>query len=244
MKLLLDVGNTRIKWAWLRNAELLPGGAVVHKGRSPGAALDGMQLNAVPIEVCAASVAGATLQGAVTDWVAARWNVPLRWVKSQSSAAGVRNAYTHPEQLGVDRWLAVVGAYHRVRGAAFVVDAGTALTIDVVDAVGNHRGGLIAPGVQTQRVALHQGTQLPPVDGSHSLALLAQDTQAAIALGTVHGALGLIERVRDQVMQLGGPMPTLITGGEAGLLAPHLEGCQHVPDLVLEGLVRVIRDAG
>jgi type III pantothenate kinase len=243
MILLLDVGNTRIKWGWLRGAELLPGGAIVHAGRSPQAALDAVTLNAAPTGVLAASVAGEAMRAAVEGWAGNHWGLTVDWARSAPTACGVHNAYARPERLGVDRWLAMIAAYHRARGAAIVVDAGTALTIDVVDERGVHQGGLIAPGVETQRRALMVNTQLRAEDQGRPLGLLADDTHEAVNWGTLHGALGMIERVHGVAARDLAPMRGYLTGGEATLLAENLNGnWLVVPDLVLEGLALVSRE--
>jgi type III pantothenate kinase len=161
-----------------------------------------------------------------------------------ASACGVRSAYAQPEKLGVDRWLSVIAAYHRAAGAACVVDAGTALTLGVVDARGQHLGGLIAPGLGTQRRSLRKETQVRAQDGQDSLAWLGTDTDMAVAWGTLHGVLGLIERVYAGIWREHEGIVPILTGGEAEILRPYLDPAwQLAPDLVLEGLARVALEA-
>ncbi len=236
MKLLLDVGNTRLKWAWW-DQSLKPGGALVHAGRSPRETLEALDLQLMPTELWVASVAAPELRMAVESWARTRCGLIPRWVASTATACGVRNAYAQPERLGVDRWLALIGAYRRVQAAAYVVDAGTALTIDVVDAAGRHRGGLIAPGLDTQRLSLRQGTQVRAADPGHGPEWLAADTDAAVSWGTLHGVLGLIERVLAGIRREHAAIIPFITGGDAPRLKPLLAGEWILaPDLVIEGL--------
>jgi type III pantothenate kinase len=242
MKLLLDIGNTRLKWGWWDH-DLKSGGAVVHAGRSPEAVLDAVNLKLLPTEIWAASVAAPALRAAVGDWAQRCCNVTPRWVASTASACGVRCAYAQPEKLGVDRWLSVIAAYHRAGGAACVVDAGTALTLDVVDARGQHLGGLIAPGLGTQRQSLRKETQLRVQEAQDSPTWLASDTDTAVAWGTLHAVIGLIERVLAGIPREQAGLARLLTGGEAEQLLPHLgAGWILAPHLVLEGLARVAQE--
>ncbi len=243
MKLLLDVGNSRLKWAWWDH-DLKPGGAVTHAGRSPEAALDAINLELKPSEVWAASVAAPALRAALEAWAMRHLKLAVRWVSSEGKACGVRNAYAQPEKLGVDRWLAVIAAYHRVGAAAFVVDAGTALTLDAVDVEGRHLGGLIAPGLTTQRHSVHSQTQVRADALEGHAKWLGTDTDTAVAWGTLHGAIGLIERVYAGIRHEHASITPIATGGEAPLLLPYLgPGWISAPDLVLEGLAWVARDA-
>jgi type III pantothenate kinase len=125
-------------------------------------------------------------------------------------------------------------------GPVCVVDAGTALTIDAISAEGRHLGGLIAPGITSMRLIIDERTQLSLPQDSESPALLAQDTDSAIASGTLQSAVALIERVYTRLIGTLDVTPrALLTGGEARLLYPHLQNeWTIVPHLVLEGLAR------
>jgi type III pantothenate kinase len=239
VKLLLDIGNTRLKWAWWDQA-LKSGGARVHAGHSPQAVLEALDLELKPAELWVASVAAPELRAAVEGWARTRWGLAPHWVSSDTAACGVRNAYAQPARLGVDRWLAMIAAYRRTRGAVFVVDAGTALTIDVVDARGQHRGGLIAPGLDTQRQSLQRGTQVRAIDPGLGPEWLASDTDTAVSWGTLHGVLGLIERVYAAISLEHAAITMILTGGDAPVLQALLAAPSVLaPDLVLEGLAQV-----
>ena len=149
-----------------------------------------------------------------------------------ASACGVRSAYSRPQRLGVDRWLAIIAAFHRARGAAIVVDAGTAITIDVVNRRGEFVGGLIAPGLRLMARALHDHTALlPEVEPARMRSPLGRHTRDAIRAGISFAAEGLIRetlsRHRGRVFG---------TGGDASLYKDLFDLV--VPDLALEGAVR------
>lgn len=233
MNLLLDIGNTRVKWARADGARLRESGSLSHRDAPdwPAALPDER-----PAAVWVANVADETVPAALARHARTRWRLTPRAVHSTAAACGVRNAYAQPERLGVDRWLACIGAFHRGAGPVLVADAGTALTLDFVDADGRHRGGLIAPGLTTMRAAIAGGTRLQAEVGEYAPAWLADDTDPAVALGTLQAALSLIGEARRALA----PDRLLLTGGEAERIAPHLDaGWERAPDLVLEGLARL-----
>ena len=234
MTLLVDIGNTRVKWA-RADAAGRPGPvqALAHDGR-------GDWVDTLPTDfdgpVWFATVADADLATPLQAWSRARLGRAAVEVVSTASAAGVQCAYARPECLGVDRWLACIGAFHRGHGSVVVVDAGTALTVDVVDATGCHQGGLIVPGMATMQQAIHAHTRIRSQPVEQVPDDLARDTDTAVAAGALHAAVGLIERVcRRFALDR-----RILAGGEAARLADRLEGDWHLaPDIVLEGLGRV-----
>lgn len=236
MNLLLDIGNTRIKAASENEQRLSAVQAVVHAGVSIDEALATLHFDALPQSVWVSCVAGPVVQAAVIAWAERTWGLQPCFVATEATACGVVNAYAEAGNLGVDRWLAVIAAHHRAAGAACVVDAGTCLTFDAVNAQGQHLGGLIAPGVTSQRSAVWGRTQVRAHTQDLQLDALAASTNDAVSFGTLHGPLGLIERVLAQVNADLDAEQLLLTGGEAVLLLPHLEGWEWAPDLVLEGL--------
>ena len=143
MILLLDIGNSRTKWGFLTAGELTATGARSHGG---GTEILPPDLPHQPEAVYAANVAGERAAEALRTGVAARWNCRLILARSAARAGAVRNAYADPQQLGVDRWLALVGAYASRRAALCLVDAGTATTVDLLARDGRHLGGFIVPG--------------------------------------------------------------------------------------------------
>lgn len=238
MVLLLDIGNTRIKWAWTTDSTELRYGGVVTHARDPELLLTGWTSYEPPDRVVAASVAGDALTGAARRWVERRWGVDFRLVRASAEAAGVRNGYAEPGRLGADRWAAIVGAYRLSGTAVCIADCGSAVTVDGVDSGGRHRGGLILPGCRLMRRALHQGTaELPLVDDS-AARLFAADTTTAIASGTVLAVAATVEWLACHMSdELGTNAELWLTGGDAPTLIPHLRlPFRHAPDLVLQGL--------
>lgn len=238
MMLLLDIGNTRIKWGWLAPAGgLRPGGAVVHGGRHQSV-LQAWAKLPKPQRIFGASVAGCEFNREVEQVAQTLWNLPVHWARSSEGAAAMKTAYAEPGQLGVDRWAAAVGAYYASGRAVCVVDCGSAITFDVVTDAGRHLGGLIVPGWQMMRRALHQGTAGLPLVELEQAETIARDTATAIASGTLLGAAAMIDGLTKRIMDaLGTTAELWLTGGDAPLLQPHL---QHsfilAPDLVLQGL--------
>lgn len=230
--LCLDAGNTRLKWGLRAAAGWAAQGACDHAAIATLAAA----LPARPERIIACNVAG----GAVAADIAAlslALAAPLDWFRSSSAACGVTNGYDHPEQLGADRWAALIGARALHAGPALVVLAGTATTIDVLDAGGRFRGGLILPGLDLMRRALARNTAgLPEARGRY--AELPTCTDDAISAGALHATLGAIERMATQARRpADADFAVVLSGGAAPALAPHVGlPLLRVGNLVLEGL--------
>ncbi len=238
--LLLDAGNTNLKWAISRNGKMSAAGRVAYADNDLMASLSQLwPLSTAPQRVLLAAVASEDRVQALRRWVESSWHVPLEPVLAQAQACGVVNGYTQPGQLGADRWAALVAARHLLPGALCVVDCGTATTLDVMDAEGRHRGGLIVPGLGLLRTSLFEHTAGVRGDADASAAgLLACDTQAAVSIGSLQATVGFVERLQQEVRELlGVPLTTILCGGNAPDLLPLLAGdTRHEPDLVLKGL--------
>jgi type III pantothenate kinase len=230
MILCLDAGNTRLKFGLRAGSEWRTQGALDY------AAFDSLaqQLPVPPTRIIACNVAGESARQRI-EALAARLRVPLDWLQSSAVACGVSNGYDKPQQLGADRWAALIGARALHDGPCIVVMAGTATTIDALDAQGRFRGGLILPGLALMRSALAQNTAgLPHAKGRYRT--LATNTDDAIVSGALHATLGAIERVRATQEN---DVTCLLSGGAAVELVPHMSRPYHVVDnLVLEGLAR------
>lgn len=232
--LCLDCGNTRLKWGLNESGRWLERGALplAEIGLLPEA------LSSLPRpgRAIACNVAGAQAGDAIAA-VAAALAVPLFWAESRAEQCGVKNSYNDPAQLGADRWAALIGARGLHQGACLVVNAGTATTIDVLDAQGVFQGGLILPGVELMRAALARNTaQLPLADGGFSA--LPRNTADAIASGSLQATAGAIERMFAQISGQANAI-CLLSGGAAQALQPLLDlPLQAIDNLVLEGLVR------
>lgn len=234
----LDSGNTRIKWGVHDGAKWLAQGAVTHA--------DVAQLSRLvaewprPASVVLANVAGPEAGERIRQQLAA-WLPVFREVHAEARRCGVSNHYKYPERLGVDRWCALLGARGLVESAAVVVMAGTATTIDTLDADGNFLGGVIMPGVGLMLRSLAHGTAaLPFADGEY--VAYPRCTDDAIVTGVIEAQTGAIERIFSR---LADPAACcLLSGGYAGQLAAHLV-IEHrlTHNLPLEGLRHLARQA-
>lgn len=241
MILLIDAGNTRIKWRALDAAgeTAVAEGAFGHDRLHEFGAL----LRQLPglERVLGANVAGDAVAATVTAALAERaggHGLRPQWLLPTEHCCGVRNLYAQPAQLGADRWAALIGARAQHRHAALVVTAGTATTIDVLDGAGNFQGGLILPGVDLMRRALALNTaRLPFADGHY--ADTPRTTADAIHSGSLQAQAGAVERM---FRQLAGDAHALclLGGGAADGFAPLLElPLRRVDNLVLDGLARI-----
>lgn len=236
MKLLLDVGNTRLKWRMLQDEQVIGHGAVALEQLSSAL----WRELPPPDQITGACVAATEIQSRIEQHIQGLWALSADWLQVSAYCGGVRNHYQSPG-LGVDRWASAIAAYRRLVGgqaaAALAINAGTAITIDVVSADGDYLGGSILPGLQLMRSALASGTaRLPLAEGR--IQDLPLTTEDAISTGIVDAACGAIERLQARVQ---GPVLLLLSGGDAHRLAPHLPAAVHkVENLVLDGL-QVIR---
>ena len=245
MKLLIDIGNTRIKWATAVDGVLAEPGEAVHKGPDRVNALEFTgQISTKPEQVLAANVAGDALSKAVVDAVRARWDLPVDFAFTQPLAGSVRNAYDDYRQMGVDRWLAILAACERYSQAVCIVDAGTAVTIDQVDATGAHLGGAIVPGLDLMRRSLATDTgdieRLAQMDDNAfatERSIFGRNTADAIRGGAMSAICSLIEYSVQELSSRYGESVLVMTGGDARWIMPQLRvDLDHRPLLVLEGL--------
>ncbi len=231
MIIAIDAGNTRIKWGVHDGAVWLSQGAILTSDAGNLAVKSAGWPEAARVVGC--NVAGAAVVEMIAAALAPRFP-SVCWLQPSLEACGVHNAYEHPDRLGADRWAALIGARVLVSSACLVVCAGTATTVDWLDAAGVFRGGLILPGFDLMRSALASNTaQLPLAEGVFCTA--PRNTLDAITTGCLHAQIGAIER-----MYAGMDDPSaicLLTGGAASRLEPHLSMRLELADnLVLEGL--------
>lgn len=249
--LLIDAGNTRIKWSVVTASRLTPLRAAPW---SETKTFTNWLARAGKFErVVVCSVAGEKADRAVRAMLRAGGALNPEFVQSSTQAAGVRNGYREARRLGVDRWVGAVSAWHLAGcfRAICAISVGTALTIDVVDCDGVHRGGLIAPGPTLMlqsllrdtagiapRAAASAAARRGSADSTGNLGLLATDTRQAIELGCLSAAVALIDRtVTDVTRRLKGRPVVFLTGGGAKAVAPLLRSaCKQRDDLVLRGI--------
>ena len=245
MNLILDLGNHRCKWA-LAGTGLTPGGAFVY-GEDFSRTLDhAFGKLTRPAQVAAVSVAGAARTDVLAHWIRRHWNLELMCFGARAAQCGVTNTYKDPAQLGADRWAALIAARVRVSAAVCVVDCGTAVTVDALDASGVFRGGVISPGVTLMRASLTQSTQGIHATAGNPGSCLAQTTADAVAAGVFYSLAGAIDRILDeQAIALNATPRVLLTGGDAPAVQALLRHTtEFVPDLVLEGVARLSSTEG
>ncbi|TBV74536.1 type III pantothenate kinase [Pseudoxanthomonas winnipegensis] len=232
---LLDLGNTRLKAAPLQADGRI--GAVIALDHGRGALLDQLraQLPAYGASACLASVAAPALTAGVLEVLQERFRL-VSLARTQAQLAGLRVAYAEPARLGVDRFLAMLGARARGAGPWLVAGVGTAVTIDLVAADGAHLGGRIAPSPQLMRQALHRAAAQLPAEGG-VFDEFAGETVDALTSGCDGAAVALIERSLAQGGQRLCQTPSLLLhGGGSAPLAALLPQAQRIDSLVLEGL--------
>jgi type III pantothenate kinase len=240
--LLVDVGNSRVKWAMLSGGELGPQSASVCHAWGRHEWLDWARSVGAAGRVLVANVAGADVARELSAALQSTGSEQVEFVQSTAAAAGLRNAYRDPQQLGVDRWVALIGAWHLQRGACCVLDIGTAATMDAATADGQHLGGYIVPGPGLMRESLHAGTSdlagrwSVNIDGGDDS--LADNTRDAIDEGVPLCVAAFADRVVEDVAAMLGETPALwVTGGGAGPVLSLLRNRFRVAhDLVLRGL--------
>lgn len=248
MILLVDVGNSRVKWLlWDRNRPLARGG-LLHRASDPatlGERLWGT-LEQRPGRIIVANVAGPDMQSTLAAWSEQAWSVQAVFVSTAAGAYGVRNAYPSFERLGVDRWVALLGARSLTRQSCCVVDCGTAVTVDALAASGEHLGGVIVPGVRLMREALYRDTRQIPAEDSGTVTVLATNTRDGVWGGTMHAVTAAIDRVTARMAAaMGGEVIRFLTGGDAEALRPMLEDEYRLePDLIFYGLLVLAGEKG
>ena len=258
--LVLDAGNTRLKWAVLDDV-LNQSHAPLPAGSNAGvaASLDWLDHGAVDYDhladlparwqkwgvlvACyAVSVAGDLVGTRVQQLVTHIGLQPI-WLKSSARACGVENGYAPATSLGADRWAALVAVRQRTREAALVVSAGSALTVDALNSAGHFLGGLIVPGLHMMRTVLaastaQVGTQYGKVSS------FPNTTADAVESGLVAAIIGAIETMHSQLDTLSAASTRIfLTGGDAETLKLYLPpDTIIIPGLVLEGVYYLSRE--
>lgn len=230
----LDVGNSSAKW------RLVQDGAIVERGEyRPDDHLSREPLQAASVtasDIWVASVADEAAESALNALLAERATVQPWYARTAARTGPLVNSYSEPGRMGVDRWLAMLGAWQRAPGPLCVVDAGSALTIDLVAAGGGHSGGYIIPGLALMERALLRDTDRVRFDEDEGYGLSpGRSTAAAVRHGIAVAQAGAVRLVLEQ---LGAERPALVFSGGAGEVLMGLVGVggEYVPDLVFEGL--------
>ncbi len=236
--LLLDCGNSRIKWQWRR------AGSVQQQGIwSDGLVLPAAWSTMRPAVIWGSSVRAVADQKVIEQTLHRIWDVPIVWATSTAQLAGVVNGYERPELLGVDRWLTLLACHARFADPCVIIDAGTAVTVDFLGMQGCHAGGYIVPGMTLMHGSLCRGTARlrEPWETPQNIQP-ARQTKDAINRGLLLLMAGLMHEVRQQALDLwpGKTVQWVLTGGGISMLNLVLDqlpgGVHTVPDLVLDGL--------
>ena len=253
MKLLIDAGNTRIKWA------LVDGEGWVRSGVIPVEQADKLEQQFADVrgiqQIWVSNVAGEEVAQHIRNIRVGQPGQP-HFIVAQEAQCGVHNGYSNAVQLGSDRWAALIAAWHLVRGGCLVVNCGTATTIDTLSGQGEFLGGLILPGVELMRRSLTVATdQLKSglvKPGRYEKLLsghpgeyvpLPINTADAQFSGAIQATCGAI--VRQYALMGDDSAPVVLSGGAAAVLREHLKMPLHVVDnLVLQGLLLIAQEVG
>lgn len=239
MMLVVDIGNSRIKWATVKNGVLEARGAAEYQDQTLEQQLQAaFASQAAPDSVTYCSVGASETGDTLERWTRARWSVSAKRVRTASRGFGVRCAYAHPETMGADRWAALVACRRKHKSAAVIVDCGTAITVDAISHSGEHLGGVIVPGVALMRHALTSRTDQILAEASDSRQVPARTTADAVAAGTLYAAAAAVDRLSAELAaHLPSDSIRLLTGGAMDLLRPIMTTeFERDPDLVLFGL--------
>ena len=241
--LVIDVGNTRLKWGWLTDAQLSEQQAVVHRDVDPEQWSKGIfDTSRRPGRVLVSNVAGEAMAWNLHRFSQEAYGLEPEFIKPTRSFHDLTNGYLKPDLLGADRWLAVIGAWNLSHGPLCVLDAGTAVKVDSVNAHGQHLGGLIVPGIHMMRESLLLKTHGVAPAMAHSAesaaGVLANNTIAAVTRGAVVATAAMADRAAQMVEKDTGEHPQMfVTGGDAELIMESMQWPgMLVPDLVLQGI--------
>jgi type III pantothenate kinase len=236
MKLLIDAGNTRIKWAFVKGDEWLRSGALPVEQAGELA----QQLNDISHvqQIWVSNVAGEK----VAQKIRALGSRPVNFISARDTQCGVRNNYNDVAQLGSDRWAALIAAWHLLGQACLVVNCGTATTVDALTNQGEFMGGLILPSVAMMQRSLVAGTaQLKTGLGEY--AAFPLNTADAIFSGAIQASCGAIQRQHDLLKNDAAPI--LLSGGASAMFLPYLNNLpiRESDNLVLQGLWLIAHEA-
>jgi len=236
MNLLLDIGNTRVKWCVEKNGALGKGFAIIHQQTDFIQQIQSawMELE-TPSILAVSSVTNKQMLEQLIALAETLWpSIKVLLAKSSAQGFSVRNAYPQANKLGVDRWLGLIALQHHYPGNSCIIDCGTAITLDVINQQGRHLGGVICPGLQLMKQSLSAGTEALGHSQQHYDIGLANATESAIYTGTLYAAAGLIEK---SIADFCSCETIVLTGGDAELISPYLKlDCIIEPQFILKGL--------
>lgn len=248
MNLLIDIGNTRVKWTVETGTGLGVMRAKPYAGWDEQEVLRELLADlSKPDRVFIANVGGEKIGALIANSIARKWGLSAVFLQSSARAGRVRNAYQIPEQLGVDRWLSMIGGFNLVEGAVCVAGFGTAATMDAIAIDGQHLGGVIVPGKTLAIDSLLRNTSeiaTRAKAGGVAQSLFADSTASAVEQGVINMLAALTERmVFDMNARLGALPTLLVTGGASSQVVPALRvPFREISDLGLRGLAIAARE--
>lgn len=240
MNLLIDIGNSRIKWATLDDKGLSETQFFDRKPTGLKTQFNKIWKPLKSVEtIWVSNVAGDKIATQLTEWIEKNWQLTPNFVHAEAKRFGVANAYDKPETLGVDRWLGLVAVRQHLKKACCIIDCGTAITVDIITADGQHQGGFILPGLGLMRSTLAAGTDaLTETTDDVSFNMLATNTYSAIQAGTLYSITATLENlIRDIQQSFDDNIRFVISGGDADAVLSLLpDNVEHDSDIVLKGL--------
>ncbi len=248
--LLMDVGNSRLKWGVLDDGDIRRTGHIALANiKKKGLSELTTKLPRKVDAVFASNVAGTSFGTRLSGVVGMHCNADVHFARSERRGWGITNSYRQPRLLGVDRWVAMVGAWAELKSACLIVDAGTAVTLDAIDRDGNHLGGQIIPGVETMLNSLSTATsdipavKTTPKPTSDDLKMFGRNTAAAVREGAQNAVAGAIDRATKTLRSNGYRPKVILTGGGASrILGALTKEPLHRPNLVLFGLAHMLEN--
>lgn len=244
---LLDIGNSRLKWAMADEHGLSAFGNHIYHKSDVVDNLDRIwQALPPPDRVWISNVTGDTVGAQIEHWISENWKCDTHYARVSPATCGVINSYPEPERLGIDRWLALIATWHKFHSAACIIDCGTAVTVDGINSRGEHTGGLILPGISLMQQSVFDATAITSTrqDDVDAYSTLANNTEQAVIAGCKLAVAGLVEHVSSGMQkQYDNLIYTIVTGGDAETIGKLLAiDYKYEPHLVLDGLAVYARE--
>lgn len=233
--LMIDIGNSRIKYGTYSNAAWQSLRSHFYQIENIEHQFD-LIFQDIPSQPVYVACVVDAMKEPVVQWFASRWGLKPLFVVAKKQSAGVTNSYEKPDKLGVDRWLAMVAAYNKFGSAVCVIDCGTAVTVDVIDESGLHRGGLIMPGLQLMRESLFSNaSKIKSTKGR--VVALANNTEDAVESGCVRLLSSGLDQICQELQDKYSGLRLIITGGDGEFVARQMrKQTTLIETLVLDGL--------
>lgn len=241
-KLLFDIGNSRVKWAYCNQGVLESSGSLL-TSEITNSTLDdnfGVQLKLKSVWI--SNVGGPAVGESIREWFSVNYSLETQFIGVTQSVCGIDNHYESQDTQGVDRWVAAVGARSVVeQGHVVIIDAGTAVTIDWLSDKNKYQGGAILPGFVLMHDALTSRTAGIKSEVSWAQQIIGRSTAECVNSGVSFGLVGAIERIVAQVVErIGSPASLLLTGGTASAIAARSDLDFIIEDnLVLLGVAKI-----